>query len=316
VAGALDHDLDVLRPRAAREVAEDVELGELGLVAGVVEAAGTQAVAERDGDVVAAQHVEQLVVVREERVLLVVVEHPLRGEGAAAGDDSGEAAADEGHVLEEDAAVECHVVDALLGLLDDHLLEALPREVLRAVDLLEGLVDRHRPDGDRRPAQDRLADADDVAARREVHHRVGAVLEAHGELLELAVGVADDRAVADVRVDLARGGDADRHGHELGWFTFAGMIIRPRRPAADELGSSCSRAATPHLLGDDLSGVAHLSGGAFPCGRRSRGCGATSVPPGGGRNRGRAGFYGQRNGGGRIVPGGPPRRPGGRAERV
>src|ERR1700704_4984311 len=42
-------------------------------------------------------------------------------------------------------------VDPLLGLLDEHIAEDLPGELLGpAVDLLERLVDRHRPDGDRR----------------------------------------------------------------------------------------------------------------------------------------------------------------------
>ena len=54
------------------------ELGELRRVARVGEAAGAEAVAGADRDVVLRADLEDLVPVRVERVLLVVLDHPLR----------------------------------------------------------------------------------------------------------------------------------------------------------------------------------------------------------------------------------------------
>jgi hypothetical protein len=59
------------------------------------------------------------------------------------------------------------------------------------------------PIGHRRRGDDRLADLVDVAARRQVHHRVRAVVDGRVELLELRLDVGRHGGVADVRVDLA-----------------------------------------------------------------------------------------------------------------
>ena len=70
------------------------------------------------------------------------------------------------HVREAHAGVDREVVDALLGLLDQRVAEDLPGQLLGlAADLLERLVDRHRPDRHRRVAQDPLARLVDVPAR-------------------------------------------------------------------------------------------------------------------------------------------------------
>src|SRR5581483_10946794 len=62
VPGPLDHHLHVALPRAPRELAQRIQLGELRAVAGIVQTAGTQRVAERDRHVVLAQDVEDVVV--------------------------------------------------------------------------------------------------------------------------------------------------------------------------------------------------------------------------------------------------------------
>src|SRR5712691_3369091 len=51
-ARGLDHDLAVVLPRDRRQLAERVQLGELGLVVGVRGRARAQAVAKRERDVV------------------------------------------------------------------------------------------------------------------------------------------------------------------------------------------------------------------------------------------------------------------------
>ena len=112
---------------------------------------------------------------------------------AAAGDDAGDAVLRQRQVLVEHAAVDGHVVDALLGLVLDHVEEVVRGQVLDVRDLLDGLVDRHGADRHRRGGDDRGADGVDVAAGGEVHHRVGA--EVHGEvqLLQLLVDVRSAR---------------------------------------------------------------------------------------------------------------------------
>ena len=110
------------------------------------------------------------------------------------------------------AGVDGEVVDALLGLLDQRVLEDLPVELERvAVDLLQRLVDRHRADRHRRVADDPAADVVDVAPGREVHDRVGAPADRPHHLLDLLGRRRHHGRVADVGVDLDEEVAADRH---------------------------------------------------------------------------------------------------------
>ena len=119
------------QPRAwARRVSSPrvLQLGELGGVGGVGDAAGPQAVAQAERDVVLPHDVAEVVEVRVERVLLVVGDHPLGHERAAPRDDPGDPMGRQRDVVAEDAGVDRHVVDALLGLVLDHVEQvASPR---------------------------------------------------------------------------------------------------------------------------------------------------------------------------------------------
>jgi hypothetical protein len=153
--------------------------------------------------------------VRVERVLVAVGEHPLRHERAAARDDAGHPPRRERDEVAQEPGVDRHVVDALRRLRLDDLEEPGRGEVLHLLHVRQALVDRHRADRQRAVPEDRLPDLRDVTAGREIHHRVGAVLEADPQLLQLLLAVADHRAVADVRVDLAFRGEADGHRLQL-----------------------------------------------------------------------------------------------------
>src|SRR5690606_6460803 len=83
-------------------------------------------------------------------------------------------------------------------------------------DLLQRLVDRHRADGHGRVAHDPVACGVDVAAGREVHHRVGAPADRPDELLHLFFDAGGDGRVADVGVDLDAEVAPDGHGFEFG----------------------------------------------------------------------------------------------------
>ena len=146
VARPFDHDLDVLLPRALGELAEGRELRELGLVARVREAARPEAVARADRHVVLRADLEDLVPVRVKRVLLVVLDHPLRHDRAAARDDARDAVLHERQVLDEHASVDGEVVDALLRLVLEHVDHVGGGELADALDVLQGLVDRHGAD--------------------------------------------------------------------------------------------------------------------------------------------------------------------------
>ena len=62
-----------------------LQLGELGLVAGVGQAAGPQAVAQREADVVLLEDLADVVEALVEQVLPVVLQHPLGQDRARRG---------------------------------------------------------------------------------------------------------------------------------------------------------------------------------------------------------------------------------------
>jgi len=117
---------------------------------------------------------------------------------------------------QQHAGVDGEVVDALLRLLDERVAVDLPRQLLgTAADLLERLVDRNRPDRDGGVADDPFTRLVNVAAGREIHHRVGAPQRCPAELLDLLVDRRGDDGVADVGVDLHGEVAADDHRLKL-----------------------------------------------------------------------------------------------------
>ena len=142
---------------------------------------------------------------------------PLGHDRAAARDDAGDAVGGEVDVGEPHAGMDGEIIDALLALLDQRVLVAFPVEFYRvAVDLLQRLIDRHGADRDRRIAQNPFARVVDVAARGEVHHRVGAPADRPHHLLHFLFHRRRDGGVADIGVDLGEEVPADDHRLQLG----------------------------------------------------------------------------------------------------
>jgi hypothetical protein len=139
------------------ELAEHFQLGELRFVAGVGQAAGTQAVAERKAHVVLLENLADGVEILVEEILLLVEAHPLRHDGAAAADDAGDAVAHQRQKFAQHAGVDGHVIDALLGLLFDHFEHHRWRSGLRAAHARDRLVNRHGADGHGRGVDDGFA---------------------------------------------------------------------------------------------------------------------------------------------------------------
>ena len=79
--------------------------------------------------VVLAHDVADLVEALVEEALLVMRQAPLRHDRAAARDDAGDAVGGQRHVGEAHAGVDGEIVDALLALLDQRVLVALPVEL-------------------------------------------------------------------------------------------------------------------------------------------------------------------------------------------
>ncbi len=108
------------------------------------------------------------------------------------------------------------IIDALLALLDQRVLVALPVEFDRiAVDLLQRLVDRHGADRDRRIAQNPFAGVVDVAPGGEVHHRVGAPADCPHHFLDFFLHRRRDGGIADIGIDFREKVAPDRHRLEF-----------------------------------------------------------------------------------------------------
>ena len=191
----------------------------------------------------------------------MVLHHPLRQDGPSAADDAGDASRGQGDVLHQHARMDGHVIDALLGLFFDDLQQHVDGQVLDAAHARESLIDGHGSDGHRRIRDDRFANARNVAAGGEIHHRVGAVLHGVAQLFELFVNVRRCCRVADVRVDLAARGHADAHRLKIGVIDVGGDDEAPTGDlVAHKFGAqSLALRDKPHLSGDrSLAGVMEL----------------------------------------------------------
>ncbi len=196
-----------------------------------------------------------------QQVLAVIFYHPFGENRAAAADDAGDAPRSERNVLHQNAGVDGHVVHALLGLLLNDLQHHVDVQILHAADAGESFVNRHSADGHRRGFDDRLANAGNIAAGGQIHHRVRAVPDGVLELLDLACNVRRGGGVADVGVHLAQRVDADAHGLQIGVMDVGGDDHAPAGDfVAHEIGFDFFALCDEfHLLGDPaLTGVMHL----------------------------------------------------------
>ena len=145
------------------------------------------------------------------------------------------------------------------------------RQIFGALHARQRFVNRHRADRHGRSFDDRFANRGNVAARRQVHHRVRAVVHRVMQLLQLFVDVRGRRRVADVRVDLALERDADAHRLQR-------LVVDVRgndRAAARHFAAHQLRLDlfaprhVLHLFGDHaLARVVHLRNVARPVRRR------------------------------------------------
>ncbi len=202
VAGAFDHHLHVVLPGNLRQLAQSFQFGELSFIACIGHASGSQAVSQRKADVILFENLADVVEALVQKILLVVVSHPLREDGSAPAHNPGNALRNQRQILDQHAGVNRHVVDALRRLLFNYFEHYFSVQVFHALHARDGFIDRHGTDGNRRIPQNGLANFVDVAASGKIHHRVGAVMHGGVQLLQFLVNFRRDRRVADVGVDL------------------------------------------------------------------------------------------------------------------
>ena len=128
-------------------------------------------------------------------------------------------------------------------------------------------------------AQNRFANFVDIAAGREVHHRVGAVVYGRVQLLEFFVDLRGHCRIADVGIDLAQRRHADAHRLEFGMVDVGG---NNHASAGDFVANQFGRKLFPvgdvsHFLGDHaIAGITHL--GEIAVGILGS-CDLRSIPP-------------------------------------
>ena len=161
-------------------------------------------------------------------------ETPARHDRAAARDDAGDAVRGQRHIGEAHAGVDREIVDALLGLLDQRVLEHFPIQLQGvAADFFKRLIDRHGADRHAGVANDPVANVVDVAAGGKVHHRVGAPARRPHHFLDLFRDRGGDGGIADIGVDLDQKIAADDNGFEFGMVDVGG----DDRPAAGDFAA-------------------------------------------------------------------------------
>jgi hypothetical protein len=244
---------------------------DLGPVGGVGEAAGAEAVPQRQGDVVLLDDGQKLVKVLIEGIFPVVVAHPLDGEGPAPGDHVHQSplVLHPFHGGASDAAVDGDEVHSILGMLDDAGKDVVHGHVDDGLFLHPYGVDRRLVEGDRADAGVGFGDdgATNLVHRApggEIHDGVGAMMDRDPRLFQLLGDVQVIGGGADVGVHLGAESGADGQGHAVGVLeVVADDDGAVGNAGADEVrlhpfGGGCG----PHLVGNDpLAGKVQLGNG-------------------------------------------------------
>ena len=209
---AFNHHLHVVFPGDFGQFAQRMQLGELRLVVGILNRAWTQAVAERERNVIGGTDFANLAEMFKQEVLFVMRETPFRHDRTAARDNTCQAFGGHRHVAQQYARVNGEVVDALFGLFEQRVAEGFPGEIFGdPVNLLQRLVDRYGTDRHRAVTQDPLAGFVNIAAGGEVHYRICAPAGRPHQLLHLFFNGGGHRRVTDVGVHLHQEVAADDH---------------------------------------------------------------------------------------------------------
>ena len=138
--------------------------------------------------------------------------------------------------------MDSEVIDSLFGLLNEGVPKDFPCEVFgSAVDLLEGLVNGHCANGDRRVPKNPFAGGVNVFTGGEIHYRVRAPLRGPTHFFHFFFDARGDGAVADVGINFNEEVSANDHWLEFGVIDICGND-----------GASCRDFFAHELRRDDL----------------------------------------------------------------
>ncbi len=259
MARAFDHHLHVVFPRHLRQFTQGLQFGQLRFVIGVVNRAGAQAVAEREGNIILLEQFADFLEVRVEEALLVVGEAPLRHDGTAARHNAGHTFGGHRDVRQTHAGVDGKVIHTLLALLDQRVAVNLPGQLFGfAVDFFQGLINRHGADRHRRIADDPLAGFMNVLTGRQIHDGVTAPADRPGHFFDFFLNAGRQRRIADVGIDFHQEVATDDHRLNFRMVD----VYRDDRAAAghfityefgcDDFRNRCTEMLTRMLFGQQL----------------------------------------------------------------
>ena len=127
---------------------------------------------------------------------------PFRHDRAPARDDTANAIGGQVNIGQTHARMDGEIIDALLALFNQSVAVDFPCEVFGdAAHFLEGLVNRHSPDGHGRVADNPFARVMDVAARGQVHDIIRAPTCGPDHVLNFFLNGRCHSRVADIGVD-------------------------------------------------------------------------------------------------------------------
>ncbi len=100
--------------------------------------------------------------------------------------NAGDALGSQRYVAQQNTGMNCEIVHALLGLLNQRVAENLPGQVLGdTADLFQRLVDRHSTYRHHGITDDPLTGFVNILARRQIHHGICTPARSPGQLLHL-----------------------------------------------------------------------------------------------------------------------------------
>ena len=144
MTGTLDHHLHIMLPGNFRQLTEGLQLGELRGIIGIGNRPRAQPVAQRERHIIGFHDFANILEVRIEKTFFMVRQAPLRHDGAATGNDTGDTAGRHRHPGKPHTGMDGEVVNTLFCLFDQGVAKDLPAQVLGyAIDLLQCLVNRH-----------------------------------------------------------------------------------------------------------------------------------------------------------------------------
>ena len=212
MAGAFYHYLNILCPSTLSQCAKLDKLGNLTCVGSVVDTARAQSVTERNGDIILAQYLKNIIIILIERILITRHHHPRKQQRAAAGYDihlSG-VASESFNGAAVDSRMDCHKIHALLGVRAYNTEEILGCDVKQILfKIADSVVHRNCAYHCGGFLNQRLSEGVGLAIVGKVHDSLCAEFQRHIHLLHLYVVILGVARNSEVYIDFRAQSAAD-----------------------------------------------------------------------------------------------------------